>query len=111
MPKPKAEPVAAGLSSRDAAVQEKLEALKKEYTALHTQKITTEANIKNLEEQLARLRAAAEQEFGTSDLAALQQILEERRRENEARVARYEQHIQEIKTNLAAIDTAAAEAS
>ena len=111
MPKPKAEPVAAGLSSRDAAVQEKLEALKKEYTALHTQKITTEANIKNLEEQLARLRAAAEKEFGTSDLAALQQILEERRRENEARVARYEQHIQEIKTNLAAIDTAAAEAS
>lgn len=104
MAKPKVEPAAAKLSSQDAAVQEKLEVLKKEYNALHTQKITTEANIKNLEENLARLRAAAEKEFGTSDLQALQQILEDRRRENEARVAQYEQHIREIKSNLAAIE-------
>ncbi|MGQ9920770.1 MAG: hypothetical protein ACUVRZ_05510 [Desulfobacca sp.] len=105
MAKPKADPAAAALSARDAAVQEKLEALKKEYTSLHTQKITTEANIKNLEDQLARLRAAAEKEFGTSDLEKLQQILENRRRENEERVAQYEQHLQEIKANLAAIET------
>ncbi len=111
MPKPKAEPTASGLSGRDAAVQDKLEALKKEYSALHTQKITTEANIKNLEEQLTRLRAAAEKEFGTSDLAELQQILEDRRRENEARVAQYELHLQEIKTNLAAIETPSGEGS
>ncbi len=110
MPKPKADAAPAGLSARDATVQEKLEALKKEYSALHTQKITTEANIKNLEEQLARLQATAEKEFGTSDLAALQQILEERRRENEARVAQYEQHIQEIKGSLAAIETPPEEA-
>ena len=49
-------------------MQQKLEALKKEYADLHTQKITTEANIKNLEDNLAKLRAAAEKDYGTSDI-------------------------------------------
>jgi chromosome segregation ATPase len=92
-------------SSRDAVVQQKLESLKKEFAELHKQKITTEANINNLEDSLAKLRAAAEKEYGTSDLDKLREILERRRRENEAKVAQYEKHIQEIKENLAAIET------
>lgn len=85
-------------------MQQKLEELKKEYADLHKQKITTEANIRNLEESLAKLRAAAEKEYGTSDLAELQQILEARRRENEDRVSQYEQHVREIKESLAALE-------
>ena len=69
--------------SRDAEVQQKLETLRQEYNVLHTKKITTDANIKNLEENLDRLRASAEQEYGTSDLEKLKEILETRRQENE----------------------------
>jgi cell division protein FtsB len=102
MPTPKTDPPG---PSRDKAVEQKLEALKKEYAKLHTQKITTEANINNLEVNLAKLRAAAEKDYGTSDLAQLHDILESRRRDNEARVAKYEQHVKEIQKNLAAIET------
>lgn len=104
MPKAKNETHRDDLSTRDAAVQRQLETLKQEYAALHTQKITTEANIRNLEENLARLRATAEKEYGTSDLEQLQKILEDRRRENETRVEQYEQHIREIKENLTAME-------
>lgn len=95
--------------SRDKAVEQKLEGLKKEYAKLHTQKITTEANIKNLEDNLAKLRQTAEEEYGTSDLEKLKEILEARRKDNEAKVAAYEQHVKEIQENLTAIAAAAAE--
>jgi hypothetical protein len=90
--------------SRDAEVQQKLETLRQEYNVLHTKKITTDANIKNLEENLYRLRASAEQEYGTSDLEKLREILETRRQENEMKVAQYEQHVKEIKEKLTAIE-------
>lgn len=102
MPTPKTDPPG---PSRDKAVEQKLETLKKEYAKLHTLKITTEANIKNLEDNLAKLRAAAEKDYGTSDLAQLHDILETRRQENEAKVAQYEEHVKEIQQNLAAIET------
>ncbi len=47
---------------------------------------------------------AAEQEYGTSDLEKLREILETRRQENEMKVAQYEQHVKEIKEKLAAIE-------
>jgi hypothetical protein len=102
MPKPMSEkrPAEAG----DEAVQKKLEQLKEEYADLHTKKITTAANIQNLETNLARLRATAEKEYGTSNIAELEHILESRRRENDAKVAQYEQHIKEIKEHLANIE-------
>jgi Skp family chaperone for outer membrane proteins len=109
MPKLKNDTRTGEVPSRDEAVQQKLEALRKDYADLHTKKITTEANIKNLEDNLARLRATAEKEYGTSDLEELQRILETRRRENETQVAQYEQHVREIKENLAAIETTPAE--
>jgi hypothetical protein len=90
--------------SRDAEVQQKLETLRQEYNVLHTKKITTDANIKNLEKNLDRLRASAEQEYGTSDLEKLREILETRRQENEMKVAQYEQHVKEIKEKLTAIE-------
>ncbi len=108
MPNPKNDTLPPG-PSRDAVVQQKLEALKKEYADLHTKKITTEANIKNLEDNLAKLRATAEKEYGTSDIDQLKEILEKRRRENEAKVTQYEQHIREIKENLTAIEADQAE--
>ena len=57
-----------------------------------------------MEDNLAKLRTAAEKEYGTSDLAKLREILETRRRENEAKVLQYEQHVHEIKAKLAALE-------
>jgi chromosome segregation ATPase len=92
------------LSPRDQEVDKKLAALKNEYNQLRDQKITTEANIKTLQGNLDKLRTEAQKEYGTSDIAQLQAILEERRRENERLVAAYEEHIQGIKAGLSAIE-------
>jgi chromosome segregation ATPase len=94
----------ASLSPRDQEVEKKLAALKNEYNLLRDQKITTTANINTLQGNLDKLRADAEKEYGTSDIAQLQAILEERRRENEHLVAEYEEHIQGIKAGLASIE-------
>ena len=104
MPKLKNDAKPSVSPSRDAEVQQKLETLRQEYNDLHTKKITTDANIKNLEENLARLQASAEKEYGTSDLEKLKEILETRRQENEEKLAQYEQHVKEIKEKLAAIE-------
>jgi bacterioferritin (cytochrome b1) len=98
------EPTGAAVSPRDRAVQEKLEILKKDYRDLDTRKIQTETHIKNLEEELQRLREQAQNNYGTSDLEELTRLLEARRRENERLVADYEEHIQGIKDRLADID-------
>lgn len=107
MSKPQADTISG--SARDAAVQQKLETLKKEYDSLHRQKITTEADLKNLEKSLEKLKATAQENYGTSDIAKLREILENRRSENEDRVAQYEEHINEIKGNLADIEKTPAE--
>ncbi len=92
------------VSPRDQAVQDKLEVLKRDYRELDTRKITTQANIENLEKELQRLREQAQKNYGTSDLTELKRLLEERRLENERLVAEYEEHIQGIKDRLGAID-------
>lgn len=108
MKKGKETAAAGAVSSRDLAVQNKLESLKKDYKELDTRKITTQANIKNLEAELEKLREQALQNYGTSDLAELEKLLETRRQENERLVAEYEQHIQGIKDRLAEIESQSA---
>jgi hypothetical protein len=110
MPKLKSDGKPGGPPSRDDEVQKKLETLRNAYNDLHTKKITTDANIKNLEENLARLRASAEKEYGTSDLDKLKEILETRRRENELKVTQYEEHVREINEKLAALEEPQSEA-
>jgi chromosome segregation ATPase len=92
------------ISSEDEAVQKKLEKLKEEYAALHTKKITAEADIKSLEKSLEKLKATAEKDYGTSDIEELQGELERRRQENKDKVDHYEQHIREIQGNLTDIE-------
>lgn len=103
------EPAAEAVSPRDQAVQDKLETLKKDYKDLDTRKITTEANIKNLEEELQRLREQAQRNYGTSDLEEIEHLLEQRRQENERLVAEYDIHIKDIKDRLDEIDRQAAQ--
>ena len=99
------EPKTDAISPRDQAVQDKLEELKKDYKTLDTKKITTEANIKTLEDELKKLREQGQKTYGTSDLEELKNLLEKRRQENERLVAEYEQHIQGIKDRLSEIES------
>jgi hypothetical protein len=93
-----------GVRAEDDAIQQKLERLKKEYADLNTKKITTAANIHNLEDTLKKLRETAEKEYGTSDIEELKRELARRRQENKDKVEHYEKHITEIKNNLAGIE-------
>lgn len=89
---------------RDMLVQQKLEQLRIEYGKLHEQKIATDRDRKNLEEQLRILREKAEREYGTSDIEQLKALLEQRRLENDRMVEEYEKHIEGIKQGLAAVE-------
>jgi hypothetical protein len=55
---------------------------------------------------LETLKKQAEAEYGTSDLNELQQLLEEKRRQNEEIVAKYREPIQQVQTNLARVENA-----
>lgn len=95
---------AEAVSSRDMQVQQTLEKLRDEYSKLHEQKIATDRDRKNLEEQLRELRSKAEREYGTSDVDQLRALLEARRQENERMVEEYRQHIEGIKDQLEQIE-------
>ncbi len=89
----------------DKSVQDKLERLKADYKELETKKIQTDTNIKTLEAELEKLREEARENYGTSDLDKLRDLLEARRSENDRKLAEYEQHIRSIKERLDEIET------
>jgi len=101
----KTEALAGKTSPRDQQVENKLLTLREEYRKLHEKKIATERDRQNLEERLRELREQAEQEYGTSDIEQLRQLLERRRQENERMVAEYEQHVRTINERLGEIES------
>jgi hypothetical protein len=94
---------------RDQQVENQLVALREAHRKLHEKKIATERDRQNLEERLKEMRQQAEQEYGTSDIDQLRQLLEQRRQENERMVAEYERHVREINERLEEIESAAKE--
>jgi chromosome segregation ATPase len=80
--------------------QESIETLRQRYARLNERKITAAADLKNAEEQLARLKQEAREQFGTDDAAELQKQLEELNRENERQRADYQKHLEKIEADL-----------
>ncbi len=97
-------------SKRDMEVRERLEKLKREYNVLNEQRIATDRDRQNLEEQLKNLKEKAEREYGTSDIDELRALLEKRREENERMVEEYRKHVSGIKERLEAIENPGADA-
>ena len=91
-------------SDRDARVEKELNELRQQYQQLRDRKVRTEQDVANLTEQLETLKGRAEAEYGTSDVAELQALLEEKRRKNEEVVARYREHIRTIQEDLAKVE-------
>ncbi|WP_147819649.1 hypothetical protein [Salidesulfovibrio onnuriiensis] len=92
--------------NRDAALEQELQGLRRQYEALRDRKVRVEQDIVNLTAQLDELKARAEAEYKTSDPEELRKLLEEKRQENERVVAEYRQHINELQQGLQAVEQA-----
>jgi len=93
-------------TDRDSRVERELDDLRRQYEQLRDRKVRTEEAVAQLSHQLETLKKQAEAEYGTSDLNELQQLLEEKRRQNEEIVAKYREHIQQVQTDLARVENA-----
>src|SRR5438445_3945476 len=91
--------------------RQNIEKLRERYKALEKQKITAEANLKNSEENLEKLRKQARENYGTDDLEELQKKLEEMKSDNESKCAEYQRHLDEIETQLNEVEQQHAQAS
>lgn len=93
-------------TTRDARVEQELNALRRQYEQLRDRKVRTEEAVAQLTHQFETLKSQAEAEYGTSDLKELQQLLEEKRKQNEEVVSKYREHIQQVQADLAQVENA-----
>lgn len=81
-----------------------IEVLQQRYSALHTQKIQAETNLKNAEGQLGKIQREVREKFGTDDLNVLRQMLADMKQENEAKCQDYQARLDKIETDLAEVE-------
>lgn len=81
-----------------------IDELKKTYEELNTKKIQSETNFATAKKQLAELQQQSETEFGTSDVAALKQKLDELEAENETRRRDYQELLERIASDLKSVE-------
>lgn len=91
--------------NQDSQLEQELNGLRKQYEHLRDQKVRTEQQVSDLTGQLEGLKAQAESEYGTSDPAELQALLEQKRSENQRIVTEYRNHIQKIHNDLSAVES------
>lgn len=91
-------------NNQDMQLEQELASLRNQYEQLRDQKVRTEQQVADLSSRLDALKEQAQVEYGTSDPAELQALLQEKRRENEKVVAEYSQHVQKIQADLAAVE-------
>ena len=77
-----------------------IDALRKRHKELERLKTTEEANLKNAEDNLRDLKNDALEKYGTDDLDALRQKLNDMEAENERKRAEYQAHLQSIQEKL-----------
>lgn len=83
-----------------------IEVLRERFEALREQRTTAQADLRNVEEQLTRLKGQALEKYGTDDLDKLRAKLEEMRAENERKRTEYQAHLDGIDNQLAALEKA-----
>lgn len=85
---------------RDEEQLRRFEALKKRHDQLEREKVRLDAQIEAQERELAQLRADAEERFGTSDPARLEEMLAEMERANEERLRQFEVNLVTVERSL-----------
>jgi len=88
-----------------------IETLTERYSKLNERKIEAQTNLKTAEGQLADLRKKAREDYETDDLDALQAKLLEMKGENERKRAQYQDSLDNIESELEAVEKAHAEAA
>lgn len=83
-----------------------IEELRQRFETLREQRTTAQADLRNVEDQLARLKAQAKEKYGTDDLDELRRKLEEMRAENERKRTEYQAHLDGIDSKLADLEEA-----
>lgn len=91
--------------NQDAQLEQELSGLRRQYEQLRDQKVRTEQQVSDLTSQMESLKAQAEAEYGTSDPAELQALLEKKRQENVRIVTEYREHINKIHNDLESVET------
>ena len=98
--------VAAAKPRNDTENLAVLERLRPVFEGLKADRIRTESDLARYEQEIAEHRATAEVELGTSDLAQIRQMIQERRAENTAMVDQFETAIAAVKSRLEALPKA-----
>ncbi|MCC5876762.1 MAG: hypothetical protein JJU11_11135 [Candidatus Sumerlaeia bacterium] len=83
-----------------------IEELRERFETLREQRTTAQADLRNVEEQLAKLKAQALEKYGTDDLGELRKKLDEMRTENERKRTEYQAHLDGIDKQLADLEAA-----
>lgn len=81
-----------------------IEQLTQRYTKLNEKRIRTESDLRHAEQQLSKLQEEARTNWGTDDIQALDEKLQEMRKSNQKKLTDYQQHLDEIETQLKSIE-------
>jgi hypothetical protein len=92
------------INSRSNGAAQDIEQLRKRHADLDKKKTIAETQLKSANEQLETFKRQAMELYGTDDLDELKKKLEAMKRENEARRAAYQQHLDEIEGGLAEVE-------
>lgn len=84
--------------------KQSIEELRDRFEHLKEQRTTAQANLRNVEEQLEKLKAQAREKYGTDDLAKLEKELERMRADNERKRTEYQAHLDGIDEKLGALE-------
>ncbi|MFW6081394.1 MAG: hypothetical protein ACOC7W_05730 [Desulfosalsimonas sp.] len=84
--------------------RQSMDELKQRYEKLHRRKIQAEANLDNARRQLEELKQQARKEYGTDDIGSLKKKLEQMQAENERRRVEYQQKLDRVEAELAAVE-------
>ena len=81
-----------------------IESLRKRHRVLWDARVAAQTNLKSVTDQLEQLKKESREQYGTDDLARLEEKLEEIKRENERKRLEYDRHLAEIEKNLSQVE-------
>ena len=91
--------------------EQSIEQLQQRYQDLNKKKIQAETQRDNAKTRLDELKTQARDKYGTDDVAQLQKKLDDIVAENARKRSKYQQDLDKIESDLAAVETKFSEAS
>jgi len=91
-------------STVGSPVEQSIEELQQRYEKLHKKQIQADTQCEVAKKRVDELKAQAREKYGTDDLTELQKKLDELIAENAQKRAKYQQDLDKIETDLAAVE-------